>query len=82
MNRHYITPTERSQDDLFKEGAPIRGNMTVSIKIEMSSGKIVREVSFTSLDFVVTIGSIIDLFFGASFLCLVEIVYIWIVRKF
>lgn len=42
----------------------------------------IRNVSFTRLDYVVTIGGIMGLFFGASILGLFEIVYIWLIRRF
>lgn len=44
--------------------------------------RLIRNVTFTRLDFVVSIGGIIGLFFGASLLSLVEIIYIWVLRKY
>lgn len=43
--------------------------------------RLLRDVSFSRLDFVVAIGSIIGLFFGASLLSLVEIIYMLIFRR-
>lgn len=42
----------------------------------------VRNVTKTKLDFVVSIGGLVGLFFGASLLSLVEFVYIWLIRRF
>lgn len=58
-------------------------NSTVVIKIENKPIlRLIRNVSFSRLDFVVNISGIIGLFFGASILGLVEIIYIWLFRKF
>lgn len=56
---------------------------TVVIEIQNSpSIRYVRNVSFTRLNFIVTIGGVIGLFFGASILSLIEIIYIWFIRQF
>lgn len=60
---------------------PISGHTSVKIEVENNPKKLTTEVSFSSLDFVVIIGSIIGLFFGASYLSLAELMYIWIWRK-
>lgn len=58
-------------------------NSTVLIEIQNKPTlRVIRNVSFTRLDFVVCIGGIVGLFCGASILGLVEIVYIWMIRKF
>lgn len=41
-----------------------------------------RNVAKTKLDFVVSIGGLVGLFFGASLLSLVEFMYIWLIRRF
>ncbi|XP_037032938.1 uncharacterized protein LOC119071920 [Bradysia coprophila] len=48
----------------------------------MPTVRYVRNVAKTRLDFVVSIGGLVGLFFGASLLSLVEIVYIWLIRQF
>lgn len=55
---------------------------TVTIQIQNPpSLRFIRNVSHTPLDFVVNIGGIIGLFFGASIISLAEMVYIWTLRK-
>lgn len=44
--------------------------------------RFIRNVNYTRLDFVVTIGGIVGLFFGASILGIVEIIHIWFIRRF
>lgn len=58
-------------------------NSTIEIVIQNKPTlRLIRNVTFTRLDFIVSIGGIIGLFFGASVLGLTEIIYIWLVRKF
>lgn len=42
----------------------------------------VRNVAKTKLDFVVSVGGLVGLFFGASVLSIVEFLYIWLIRRF
>ncbi len=48
----------------------------------MPTVRYVRNVAKTKLDLVVTIGGLVGLFFGASLLSLVELLYIWLIRRF
>lgn len=44
--------------------------------------RLIRNVSFSRLDFVVSIGGIFGLFFGASLLSFIEIIHMLFVQKF
>ena len=61
---------------------PTTSITSVAIEINSQPKQLTRSVRFTNLDLVITIGSIIGLFFGASLLSFVEIIYIWILRRF
>lgn len=50
--------------------------------LNMPNVRYVRNVDKTKLDFVVSIGGLVGLFFGASLQSLVEFVYIWLIRRF
>ncbi|KAJ6620942.1 hypothetical protein Bhyg_17201, partial [Pseudolycoriella hygida] len=50
--------------------------------LNMPTRRYVRNVTKTKLDFVVSIGGLVGLFFGASLLSLVEFIYIWFIRRF
>lgn len=63
------------------ESDPRSGITTVTIGILNQPKQLTRSVSFTNLDLVISIGSIIGLFFGASILSLVEIVYFLFLRR-
>ncbi|XP_031634348.1 uncharacterized protein LOC116347769 [Contarinia nasturtii] len=77
-NNHYRTEPYTQ----FNESDPVIAISPFSIEVINKPKVIMREVSFSDLDLVVTIGSIIGLFFAASFLSVVETIYIWILRKF
>lgn len=67
----------------MNEIGAIKQNSTIELEIKNKPTlRFIRNVSFTRLDFVVSIGGIIGLFFGASILGLAEIIYIWCIRKF
>ncbi|XP_031617624.1 uncharacterized protein LOC116337326 isoform X2 [Contarinia nasturtii] len=66
----------------FNESDTKSGDVSMTVVIPNLPTRLTRQLLFTSLDLVVTIGSIIGLFFGASFLSLAEIIYIWILRRF
>lgn len=73
-----------SEED-WREIAFQVGTLSSTVIIEIANKptiRLIRNVKFTRLDFIVSIGSIIGLFFGASILSLAEIVYIWSIRKF
>lgn len=73
-----------SEED-WREIAFQVGTLSSTVIIEIANKptiRLIRNVTFTRLDFIVSIGSIIGLFFGASILSLAEIVYIWSIRKF
>lgn len=66
----------------FKPGGS-HHRSTVEIEImNKPTIRLIRNVTFTRLDFIVSIGGIIGLFFGASILSLAEIIYVWTIRKF
>lgn len=56
-------------------------SVTINI-INIPNNRYMRNVVFTSLDLVVSIGGIAGLFFGASVLSIVEIIYIIFLRRF
>lgn len=58
------------------------GITSVSIEVNGQPKRLTRSVRLTNLDLVITIGSIISLFFGASLLTFMNIVHIWILRRF
>lgn len=64
------------------ENDPTSGITTVTVKINSQPKQLTRSVPVTGLDLVVTIGSIVGLFFGASILSLYEIVHVWIFHRF
>lgn len=64
------------------ENDTIAGFSSVKIEIFNKQKRLIRAVSFDTLDLVVTVGSIAGVFFGASFLSLAEIIFIWILHKF
>lgn len=75
--------TEKSINDAIFNNELLVEQSSVVIEIQNEPTiRLVRNVSFTRLDFIVSIGGIIGLFFGASILGLVEIIYIWMIRKF
>lgn len=77
-------PSQLTEDD-WREIAFAPGFLSSTIEIEIVNKptiRLIRNVTFTRLDFVVSIGGIIGLFFGASILSLAEIIYIWTIRKF
>lgn len=79
-----VKPSQLSVDD-WKEMSFQVGTLSSTIEIEIVNKptiRLIRNVTFTRLDFIVSIGGIIGLFFGASILSLVEIIYIWMIRKF
>lgn len=74
----FFDPREESEGD-------ITNPRTTTVVIEILNNptiRLVRNVTFSLLDFVVSIGGIVGLFFGASILGLFEIIYIWMMRKF
>lgn len=84
FNYRYYKESKDPTDEYvqYNDSDPVSGNTSVLIEVLNQSQKLVLRRSFTNLDLVVTIGSIIGLFFGASFLSLVEIVYIWLLRRY
>lgn len=56
-------------------------SVTVNV-INMPNIRYIRNVVVTSLDLVVSIGGIAGLFFGASLLSIIEMFYIYLMRKF
>lgn len=58
------------------------GVTSVSIKINNQPKRLIRSVRLTNLDLVITIGSIIGLFFGATLLTFVNIIDVWILHRF
>lgn len=71
--------------DDWKEFAYQSDSLSSTIEIEIANRptiRLIRNVTFTRLDFIVSIGGIIGLFFGASILSLAEIIYIWTIRRF
>ena len=55
---------------------------TITFEVNNQPNRMARSARLTNLDFVITFGSIVGLFFGASLLTLVEIIHIWILHRF
>ncbi|XP_055306589.1 pickpocket protein 11-like [Sitodiplosis mosellana] len=58
------------------------GISSVFIEVNNKMKQLSRSARVTDLDLVITVGSIVGLFFGASLLSLVEIIYLWILHRF
>lgn len=77
-----LTILEEADQALHQSPFHSQKSSTVMIEVQnMPTFQLIRNVSFDRLDFVVSIGGIIGLFFGASIIGLAEIIYIWILRK-
>lgn len=78
-------PSYESAEDMKRHSFYIEVPRASTVVIEVANKptiRLIRNVTFTRLDFVVSIGGIIGLFFGASILSLLEIIYIWLLRKY
>lgn len=73
-----LDPRETSEAELTN---PRKTTLIIEISNNPTL-RLVRNVTFSLLDFVVSIGGIVGLFFGASILALFEIIYIWMIRTF
>lgn len=72
----------RKSFDNFKMDADMEQSAVVIEILNMPTVRYVRNVAKTKLDFVVSVGGLVGLFFGASLLSLVEFMYIWLIRRF
>lgn len=75
-----IDYTFSRQETAFEDPSQM-GELKINIQ-NIPSMRYKRNVAKTQLDLVVAVGGVIGLFFGASLLSLVEIVYIWCIRRF
>lgn len=77
-----LTKNERARNAIYRTGSN-RRTSTIVIKIQnRPTLQLIRNVSFTRLDFIVSVGGVVGLFFRASILGVAEIVYIWAWRTF
>ncbi|XP_055307198.1 uncharacterized protein LOC129571421 [Sitodiplosis mosellana] len=58
------------------------GITSVTIEINSQPKLLTRSARLTNLDLVITIGSIVGIFFGASLLSLIEFIHLWSLSRF